>query len=468
MTKKKQKPTTSEHGSIAIPVGLELVKISELVPYERNARTHSDHQVEQISASMKEFGFTNPILIDDDLGVIAGHGRMMAAQSVGLVEVPVVRLSHLTPTQRRAYVLADNQLALNAGWDTDLLPLELGELFDAGFDVDLLGFDEKQVASMLATEGETDPDDVPEVQADPVTREGDVWVMGKHRVMCGDCRNASDVGALIGSDRVTVAFTSPPYASQRKYDETTTFKPIPPGEYAKWFDAVQCNVLSVLADDGSWFVNIKEHCHDGQRHLYVKDLTITHVRQWGWHFVDEFCWRDTKNGVPGKWSNRFKDAWEPVFHFTRGGGVKFNPLANGTASNAVFEYSPDNGTASTGSGLLGSSRALPSSKGVARPSNVLEIASASTGNHSAAFPVELPAWFVRAFSDPGDVVFDPFMGSGTTLVACENESRRGRGMEISPAYVDVIVRRWEAFTGSNATLEGDGRTFKEVEGDGGQ
>lgn len=208
-----------------------------------------------------------------------------------------------------------------------------------------------------------------------------------------------------------------------------------------------------LASDGSYFLNLKEHTENGQRHLYVTDLLISHVRDWGWRWVDTFIWRDTKNGVPGTWPNRFKDAWEPVYHFARAMAIKFHPLANATETNDAFSYSPDNEQSGSGSGLLGA-RSDEAHEGLARPSNVIEIAAGGTGDHPAQFPLELPAWFIRAFSDEGDVVFEPFAGSGQTIIACEQEARHGYGVEISPGYCDVIVRRWERLTGRAAVREG--------------
>jgi len=210
-----------------------------------------------------------------------------------------------------------------------------------------------------------------------------------------------------------------------------------------------------LATDGSFLLNIKEHCEDGQRHLYVKKMVVRLVEECGWMFVDEFCWVDSKNGVPGGWPNRFKDAWEPVFHFSGSSAIKFRPKANGHASEAVFDFSPQNAKSQTDSGLLGE-KATRERSGVARPSNVLTVASASTGGHSAAYPVALPAWFIKAFTDPDDAVLDPFMGSGTTLVAAHQEGRHGYGTEISPTYCDVICRRVQEFTGILPILESTG------------
>ena len=201
-------------------------------------------------------------------------------------------------------------------------------------------------------------------------------------------------------------------------------------------------MASVLAPDGSWFVNIKEHCDDGQRSLYVKDLTIAHARRWGWRFVDEFCWRNTRNGTPGVWPNRFKNAFEPTFHFSKSSDIRFRPIAVSAQSELSFTYDKANGTSKTNGILLG--KHAVGERGLARPSNVLDIAPSSDSLHGAAFPVALPAFFIKAFSDPGDTIMDPFCGSGTTIVAAHKEGRRGFGVELSPAYCAVILERLSA------------------------
>jgi hypothetical protein len=176
-------------------------------------------------------------------------------------------------------------------------------------------------------------------------------------LLCADSREPASIATLFGKARANVAITSPPYASQRQYDASSGFMPVPAGEYVAWYRAIADNVAAVLAPSGSYFLNIKEHADDGERSLYVKDLTLAHARKWGWRFVDEFCWRNTRNGVPGGWPNRFKNAWEPIFHFARSTSIKFNPDAVSAPSDDVFEYSPDNPKSESGSGLLGSGKA---------------------------------------------------------------------------------------------------------------
>jgi site-specific DNA-methyltransferase (adenine-specific) len=283
----------------------------------------------------------------------------------------------------------------------------------------------------------------------------------EHAVICGDCRDIKAVRRLLGGRKVNVVVTSPPYASQRTYDSTSGFKPIAPDEYVDWYKDVAAVLWEILADDGSYFLNIKEHAEDGERSLYVKDLVLAHKRQWGWRFVDEFCWRNTANGVPGGWPNRFKNAWEPIFHFAKRSRIKFFPEAVSHKSNDVVVYSALNPKAPSGSGLLGCG--AKKIEGLARPSNVIEAKSeGGQGDHSAPYPVALPEFFIKAFTDPGDVVFDPFLGSGTTMIAGMKLGRSCFGCEVSPAYCDVIVKRAQQSNGDQFRLDGDGRTFEEL------
>lgn len=463
--------------TLAMARRIEIWPTDRLVPYARNARTHSAEQVAQIAASIVEFGFTNPILVDSMDGIIAGHGRLLAARKLGLPEVPVVVLDHLSETQRRAYIIADNKLALNAGWDEKMLAGELHELEKEGTDLALIGFSDEELEALLEDDALSQDvaDEVPEPPAQPVTQPGDVWLIGAHRLICGDCRDGNAIRALFGDVLANVVVTSPPYATQREYDPSSGFKPVRPDEYVEWFGAVAAGVQSILAPDGSYFLNIKEHADEGERDLYVKDLVIAHRRQWGWRFVDEFCWRKTDNGVPGGWGNRFKNAWEPIFHFCRQQSIKFRPKDVGHASDDCFDYSPNNPKSNSGSGLLGTgARGNAAGKpgavdndgrheGVARPSNVIEVKSESSqGSHSAPFPRALVEFFLKAFSDAGDVVFDPFMGSGTTMAAAALLDRTAYGCEISPAYCDVILRRMMNLAGNTPTLEATGESFAEV------
>lgn len=467
--------------SPAMAKRIEFWPVARLIPYVRNARTHSDAQVAQIAASIAEFGFNNPVLVDTNAGIIAGHGRVLAARKLSLDQIPVVVLDHLTETQKRAYILADNKLAELAGWDEDALRMELAELQDQDVALDSLGFTEDEVARLLAEveppvpAAESAEDEIPDAPVEPVTRPADIWLIGKHRLICGDCRDYGTVARLFDGKVANVAITSPPYATQREYDPKSGFKPVSPDEYSDWFRDVAANIAAFLAADGSYLLNIKEHAADGERSLYVKDLVIAHRRQWGWRFVDEFCWRKTDNGVPGGWGNRFKNAWEPVFHLCRQPEIKFRPKAVGHISEDCFDYSPDNPKSTSGSGLLGTgARGSAAGQagaadedgrftGVARPSNVVEVKSESgQGSHSAPFPRALVEFFLKAFSDPGDIAFDPFLGSGTTMAGAHVLDRVGYGIEISPAYCDVILRRMANLAGVEPVLAETGEQMAAV------
>jgi DNA modification methylase len=447
--------------------------VERLLPSARNSRTHSPEQVAQVAASIKEFGWTNPLIIGDDGVLIAGHARLLAARQLGMTEVPVIVLDYLTPAQRRALVIADNKLATNAGWDDEMLRVELAAIREESLELlDVVGFSDDELAALMAPEtpaanaesAAEDESAVPEAPAAPVTQRGDVWLIGKHRLVCGDCRDLATVQKLLAGSRANVAITSPPYASQREYDSSSGFTPVPQDEYVEWFRAVAAGIESILAADGSYFLNIKEHAVDGERCLYVKDLVLAHKRQWGWRFVDEFCWRKTDNGVPGGWGNRFKNAWEPVFHFCRQPQIKFRAEAVSHESEDCIVYSPDNPKSRSGSGLLGcgEGREAARATGLARPSNVVECKTESSqGSHSAPYPRALVEFFLKAFSDAGDVVFDPFMGSGTTMATAHALNRVAYGCEISPAYCDVIVRRLLNL-GAVVTLEATGESFAPV------
>jgi site-specific DNA-methyltransferase (adenine-specific)/site-specific DNA-methyltransferase (cytosine-N4-specific) len=376
----------------------------------------------------------------EGLEIIAGHTRHKAAVSLGLDRVPV-RVMDLNPDDARLLALADNRIGEIAEWSDDLSDL-LIQMDSDHLDLDGLGWNTDELSALLNPDYESG--DIPEPEPEPPpenpdSQAGEVYQLGPHRLLCGDCRDPEDVARLLDGCRVNVAFTSPPYASQRKYDESSGFKPIAPDDYVAWFDAVQENVRAHLAEDGSWFVNIKEHCEDGQRSLYVKDLTIAHVREWGWMFVDEFVW--THGGTPKAVRQRFKNGWEPVFHYAIE-RHKFRPDGVRTRSDNVPAGDGRKTSEYQGRGGIFDSGATVS-PGLAYPSNNLSLGKNRVAlGHSAAFPTALPDFFIRAYSDPGDAIFDPFMGSGSTLIAAAKNDRIGYGLELSPGYCDVIRRRW--------------------------
>lgn len=299
-----------------------------------------------------------------------------------------------------------------------------------------------------------------------VTQPGDLWLMGAHRIMCGDCRKPADTERLLQGIRINLGFTSPPYASQRAYDPDSGFKPVPPDQYVDWFEPVARSVWDCLTDDGSWFVNIKAST-DGtlSTHLYVHDLVVAHVRQWGWNYATEFCWK--RPGVPKRVVLRFKNQFEPVFQFTKG-RWKIRPDAVRTPTQSSRPPSgPGNGVrnwahtqGSAGSVSFGGSVPVP---GLAYPGNLLPaFSSARSLGHSGAFPVGLPRFFIKAYTDPGDRVYDPFMGSGSTLIAGDRQGRIVYGMEISPQYVDTICHRYQTETGFRPVNERTGREFPSI------
>lgn len=284
------------------------------------------------------------------------------------------------------------------------------------------------------------------------TAQGQLWEVVSadgqrvHRILCGDCRKPEDVARLLGGHKINVAFTSPPYASQRKYDEESGFRPIPPDEYVAWFEPVQANVRAHLAADGSWFVNIKEGSVDGARLLYVKELAVAHVRAWGWTFIDELCW--LRQSLPGdpRQMRKFKNGFEPIFHFARTVDFRFQPDSVMHETEGAFNYADQKAAGrdishrSQGKGNNAQSP-VGQHAGMAYPSNILDIMEGARVAHEAAFPMRLPSFFVRAYSDPGDVIFDPFLGSGTTLLAADQHGRIGYGTELSPKYVAVALER---------------------------
>lgn len=382
-------------------LNVETRAVSALKPYANNARTHSEAQVAQIVASIGEWGWTQPILVDDKGEVIAGHGRLMAAQAMGIEEVPVAVARGWSKAQKRAYVLADNQLALNAGWDEGLLRVELEAIGGLDFDTSLLGFSDADLAGLLAdkTEGLTDPDDVPEAPAVPVTVPGDVWLCGSHRVMCGDSTDAETVDALGGAD---LTLTDPPYGIGYGYDAHD--------DSSNEANAQLTERVFALAPSAKvWTPGLMNLARDIGRFGNAKVLV------WNKRFAA------AGSGLGGA------STWEPILVV---GNMPRKQLAND-----VIEVMTDRETVD-GSDL----RSL----------------------HSCPKPAKLFATLIDAFATPGMTVYDPFLGSGTTMIAAEMTGRHCYGIELSPAYCDVIVKRWQEFTGREATLDGDGRTFAEI------
>jgi DNA modification methylase len=436
--------------------------VTDLIPYIANSRTHSDAQVAQIAASIKEFGWTNPILVSGDDSIIAGHGRLMAARKLGMEEVPVIVLDHLSKSQQRALVIADNQLALNAGWNMDMLKAEIEDLQLDDFDIDLLGFDDNFLDGLLGPEptvGLTDKDTVPEIPKIAKTVVGDVWVLGNHRLMCGDCKSFNDVSKVLDGKMINLVVTSPPYASQREYDKESSFKPIHVDEYVDWYEDIATNIYANLENDGSYFCNIKPNAEGIKRELYVFDLVLAHVRKWQWNYADEFCWE--RAGIPQQVARRFKNQFEPIYHFTKG-EWKFNPDAVKHESKAVPKAKgkgAGNTNAAQRQGFVSAVDGNDVAAGMAYPGNRLPTFQSEALGHPAAYPVGLPEFFIKAYTDLGDIVFDPFMGSGSTLMAAEKNGRNAYGLELSPSYVDLIINRWQDFTGKQAVHAETGETF---------
>jgi len=433
----------------------EWVKPSALKPWPQNPTKDDPASVRRVAESIKRFGFGAPLVARRANGeVIAGHTRLRAAKQLGLELVPV-RYLDISEKDAHILALADNRLAELTLRNN----AELAELLKAMEPSDqlLAGYTGGDVQALLReAEGEPEivEDEVPAPPKVPVTKLGDVWLLGRHRLVCGDCRAAGGLVPATGGASVNLAFTSPPYASQRAYDESSGFEPIDPDHYVEWFESVQRNVRAVLAADGSWFVNIKPHSDGLDTGLYVLDLVVAHVRRWGWHFATEYCW--ARQGFPGKPARRFKNQFEPIYQFALN-EWKFRPGAVTHASDRVPTYDRANhwanGLNDSTAGRAGNDWAAVSD-GDAYPGNMLPVgAKPNAGGHVAAFPVGLPTFFIRAYTDPSDTVLDPFIGSGTTLIAAEQLDRRCIGIELSPAYCDVVVERWQHLTGGRAERE---------------
>ena len=398
-----------------------MTRVGDLTPYARNARTHSDEQVAQIAASIKEFGWTNPILVDGEKGLIAGHGRLAAARKLGMEEVPVIELTHLSETQKKALILADNKLALNAGWDAELLNLELEELELEGVDLNLVGFGEEERDALrpeVVNEGLTDEDAVPETPEEPITKPGDIWILGRHRLMCGDSTSVDAVDKLIQGKKADLTFTSPPYNANTKAGDGDIFTSkkskklyadgysdnLPSSEYVDFVKSVLEICFAVT--DGFIFWNVSYNANS--RFEYIQQITDRLP-----YLIEQICWKKTST-IPFKGS-MMRD-WEPIYLF------------------------------STNGELLGLQDVVSNFWSISNTNSQAE-------NHKACFPVDLPAKGISIVRKKTGVIFEPFGGSGTTLIAAEKSGRIAYLMELDPKYCDVIVKRWEEFTGQKARLE---------------
>ena len=393
--------------------------VNDLIPYARNSRTHDTNQVSQIVASIKEFGFTNPILIDDEGLIIAGHGRVQAAQKLNLKTVPTICLDYLTEAQKKAYVIADNRLALNAGWDFDMLKVELNDLNDLDFDVSLLGFDDKEINDILAdpTEGLVDEDSTPDLVEDPITVEGDIWLLGNHRLMCGDSTSIDAVDKLMDGNKADMVFTDPPYGIDYSGGRTQLTK----SHHRK----IKNDAL--VGDDLGGLIELAFIAKKDNADVYVcvsPLIQLPFIKVFEKHNanIDAVIVWDKKNAGLGYMIYR-RQCEFILFH-------KGSPFCKGDKSDFdLWSFSKD---------------------------------STSKYVHPTQKPVAISERAISNSSEPKDKVLDLFGGSGSTLLACEKLDRSAYLMELDPKYCDVIIQRWQEFTGQNAVHLDSNKTYNEL------
>lgn len=393
---------------------VERRSISSIIPYARNSRTHSDEQVAQIAASINEWGFTNPILIDIDGEIIAGHGRLLAAQKLGLKEVPCITAVGWSDAQKKAYVIADNKLALNAGWDNDMLAIEFGELKDLDFNLDLIGFDSDELANILKepeTEGLTDEDAVPEAPEVPVTVEGDVWILGRHRLMCGDSTSIDAVEKLMDEQKADVLFTDPPYgidfSPQRGTHGKILNDALEGEEFDEFLNDTFATAMSAMKPDTYAFIWTGWSKIGAFEKAIKKFFKIQAMHIW------------VKNNFGIGYYSRPKH--EPFYLCLNG-----KPVYPSTAPADVWEEKRVHKTI-----------------------------------HSCEKPVDLITDILDTYHK-NSTVLDLFGGSGSTLISCEKTARDCRMMELDPKYCDVIIKRWQNFSGQKAKLEATAQTYDEL------
>ena len=399
--------------------------VEKLIPYARNARTHSAEQVAQVAASIAEFGWTNPILAGADGIVIAGHARLLAARKLGMTEVPVIVLDHLTESQRRALVLADNRLALNAGWDEEMLRVEMAALEEDGFNLELVGFTDEEIADLLrdpeeVLAGKTDDDAVPETPENAVTVPGDIWLLGEHRLVCGDSTQTESVEKVLAGGLADMVFCDPPY--NVNYGATSKDKPrgkkrkITNDDLGQDFEQFlrDACVNIVAVTKGAIYICMSS----SELHTLQKAF-----REAGGHWSTFVIW--AKNTFTMGRSD-YQRQYEPILYGWKEGTQHFWCGAR-DQGDVWFIKKPQ----------------------------VNDL-------HPTMKPVELVERAIRNSCKGRDTVLDPFGGSGTTLIACEKTGRQARLIELEPKYCDVIIRRYQEFTGKEATLDGDGRPFADV------
>ena len=405
---------------------VEQRSLASLIPYARNARTHSDEQVAQIAASIKEWGWTIPVLVDETGQIIAGHGRVAAARLLDMDEVPVMVASGWTDAQKRAYVLADNKLAMNAGWDDELLALELKDLKEFGADLSLMGFSDDELKDIFAatapTVGLTDEDAVPEAPVIPTTILGDVWLLGNHRLMCGDSTSVDAVDELMEGQKADMLFTDPPYGvayeggHNKKKRSGIIADTLEGDDLTGLFYGALLSAIASTKDGAAfyvWYASGKSI--DTFASLANLPLKLRAVIQW----------YKVKSGL-GAFMSQYIPNCEPCMYLHKTG-------------------------------------CSPAWYGASNEKTVWELKKESKNEfHPTQKPVELPERAITNSSKQGDFILDLFGGSGSTLIACEKIGRINRSMELDPKYCDVIVTRWEDFTGKQATLESSDQTFKEI------
>ena len=401
-------------------LNIKYLQKNALIPYVNNSRTHDNNQVKQIASSIKEFGFTNPILIDEDNGIIAGHGRLLAADLLGMDEVPTITLKGLTEAQRKAYVIADNQLALNAGWDLNSLKVELDRLAELDFDIDLLGFDDDFLSSLLdePTEGLTDEDAVPDAPENPVTVIGDVWILGNHRLMCGDSTSIDAVDKLMDGNKADVVFTDPPYGMFLDADYSDMSSKFKGSEGGNKYD-------NVIGDHEDFDPLLIETIFTN--FSYCKEIFL-----WGADYYSENL-VNKNSGSWVVWDKRGDESADKMF------GSTFELCWSKARHKRMLARVK-------WAGIFGMEKEHDKKR-----------------KHPTQKPVALVDWFFDYYSlNKLSNIVDLYGGAGATLLSAEKNNKNCMMMELDPKYCDVIIKRWEEFTGKEAVLESNGKSYSEA------